>query len=185
MAYKIITPAEAVIDLPTVKAHLRVDHAFDDSLISAYLLAAMAYAQHYTGVAIGEQEVEVALDGFPCGAISLPLAPASSIVSITYVDEAATEQTLATTAYALDNYGLSHWAMSAAGSDWPATYEAANVVRVRYMAGSTTIDPAVKAAILLTVGHLYENRQEATDKKLASVPLGVNALLDTVKVWAI
>jgi uncharacterized phiE125 gp8 family phage protein len=185
MAYKIITPAAAVIDLPTVKAHLRVDHAFDDSLISAYLFAAMEYAQHYTGVAIGEQEVEVALDGFPCGAISLPLAPASSIVSITYVDEAATEQTLATTAYALDNYGLSHWAMSAAGSDWPATYEAANVVRVRYMAGSEGISRAVKAAILLIVGHLYENRQEATDKKLASVPLGVNALLDTVKVWAI
>ena len=87
--------------------------------------------------------------------------------------------------YALDNYGLSHWAMSAAGSDWPVTYEAANVVRVRYMAGSTTLDPAVKAAIMLTVGHLYENRQEATEKKLVSVPLGVNALLDTVKVWGI
>lgn len=185
MAYKIITPAEAVIDLPTVKAHLRVDHAFDDSLITAYLMAAMNYAQHYTGTAIGEQEIELALDGFPPGAISLPLAPASSVVSIVFVDEAATEQALSNTAYTLDNYGLSHWLMVAAGTEWPATYEAANVVRVRYMAGSTTLDAAVKAAILLTVGHLYENRQEATEKKLSSVPLGVNALLDTVKVWCI
>jgi len=185
MSYKIITPAAAVIDLPTLKAHLRVDHSFDDSIISAYLQAAMAYAQHYTGAAIGEQEVEVALDGFPCGAISLPLAPASSLVSIIYVDEQALEQTLPPSAYSLDNYGLSHWAMSAAGSDWPATYEAANVVRVRYMAGSAALDPAVKAALMLLVGHLYENRQEATEKKLSSVPLGVNALLDTVKVWAV
>lgn len=185
MAYKIITPAEPVIDLVTLKTHLRVDHAFDDSIISAYLAAAMAYAQHYTGAAIGEQEVEVALDGFPDGAISLPLAPASSIVSIIYVDEEATEETLPGSSYALDNYGMSHWAMSAAGSSWPATYEAANVVRVRYMAGSSLVDPAVKSAIMLLVGHLYENRQEATEKKLSSVPLGVNALLDTVKVWAV
>ena len=185
MSYKIITPAEPVIDLVTLKAHLRVDHAFDDAVISAYLSAAMAYAQHYTGVAIGQQEVEVALDGFPSGAISLPLAPASSVVSIVYVDEAAADQTLPNTAYALDNYGISHWVLAAAGSEWPATYEAANVVRVRYMAGASVLDAAVKAALMLLVGHLYENRQEAAEKKLSSVPLGVNALLDTVKVWAI
>ncbi len=185
MAYKIITPAEPVIDLVTLKSHLRVDHAFDDSIISAYLAAAMAYAQHYTGAAIGEQELEVALDGFPCGAISLPLAPAQSVISITYVDESASEQTLVSTAYTLDNYGLSHWVLPSSATDWPATYEAANVVRVRYMAGSAALDPAIKAALMLLVGHLYENRQEATEKKLSSVPLGVNALLDTVKVWAV
>jgi uncharacterized phiE125 gp8 family phage protein len=185
MSHKIITPAAAVIDLPTVKAHLRVDHSFEDSIISAYLFAAMSYAQHYTGMAIGEQELELALDGFPCGAINLPIPPATSIVSIIYFDETATEQTLANTAYALDNYGLSHWVMPAAETHWPSTYEAANVVRVRYTAGSQALDHAVKAAILLLVGHLYENRQEATEKRLSSVPIGVNALLDTVKVWMV
>ena len=185
MAYKIITPAAAVIDLPTLKAHLRVDHAFDDTIISAYLQAAMAYAQHYTGMAIGEQEIELALDEFPDGAISLPLAPAQSVISIIYVDQSALEQTLSGTFYTLDNYGLSHWVLPMAGIDWPLTYEAANVVRVRYMAGYSDVDAAVNAALMLLVGHLYENRQEATEKKLSSVPLGVNALLDTVKVWAV
>lgn len=185
MSYKIITPAAAVIDMTTLKAHLRVDHAFDDSIIGAYLSAAMAYAQHYTGVAIGEQEIELVLDGFPSGAISLPLAPASSLISVIYVDEAATEQTLSGSAYTLDNYGLSHWVLPAAGTEWPATYEAANVVRVRYMAGSAALDAAVKAALMLLVGHLYETRQDATEKKLSSVPIGVNALLDTVKVWSV
>lgn len=184
MAYKIITPAEAAIDMATLKAHLRVDHAFEDSIIGAYLSAAMAYAQHYTGVAIGEQEIELALDGFPSGAISLPLAPASSLVSVIYVDESAIEQTLLSSAYALDNYGLSHWVMAAAGTEWPATYEAANVVRVRYIAGAG-LDSAVKAALMLLVGHLYETRQDATEKKLSSVPIGVNALLDTVRAWAV
>lgn len=185
MSYKIITPAAAVIDLPTLKAHLRVDHSADDSLISAYILAAMSYAQHYTGVAIGEQEIELALDEFPDGAIALPLAPVTSIVSLTYVDLLAATQTLAGSAYSLDDFGISHWCMSAAGTEWPDTYEAANAVRVRFMAGRATLDPAVKAALMLLVGHLYENRQEATEKKLSSVPLGVNALLDTVKVWGI
>jgi uncharacterized phiE125 gp8 family phage protein len=184
MAYKIITPAAAVIDLPTLKAHTRAND-FDDSLLSAYLSAAMAYAQHYTGTAIGGQEVELVLDAFPDGAISLPLAPAQSVISIIYVDQSALEQTLSSLLYTLDNYGLSHWVLPAAAIDWPDTYEAANVVRVRYMAGGTTLDPAVKAALMLLVGHLYENRQEATEKKLSSVPLGVNALLDTVKVWGV
>ena len=182
MAYKIITPAEAVIDMPTVKSHTKAND-FEDSLLLAYLFAAMAYAQHYTGIAIGEQEVELALDQFPDGAINLPLAPAQSVTSVFYVDQIAVEQTLASTFYTLDSYGLSNWVLPVAGGNWPQTFDAANAVRVRYMAGSTTLDPAVKAAILLTVGHLYENRQEATEKKLSSVPLGVNALLDTVKAY--
>lgn len=184
MAYKIITPAAAVIDLPTLKAHTKAND-FEDSLLSAYLMAAMAYAQHYTGMAIGEQEVELALDEFPGGAISLPLSPVTSIVSVTYVDRAAATQTLSNSAYLLDDFGQSHWCVPAINTQWPETYAAANAVRVRFMSGSQTLDPAVKAALMLHVGHLYENRQEATEKKLSSVPIGIDALLDTAKVWAV
>jgi uncharacterized phiE125 gp8 family phage protein len=184
MAYKIITPAAAVITTADLKDHLRVDVSDDDDLIDGYLLAAMSYAQHHAGIAIGRQTIELALDEFPDGPISLPLIPAASISSVTYVDSSGDTQTLSSSLYALDNYSSQEaWVLPAAGTYWPETYESANAVKVQYLAGDTTLDRAVKHALLLLVGHFYENRQDATEKKLASIPLGVSALLETVKVW--
>lgn len=183
MAYKIITPASAVITTAELKSHMRVDHAHEDTLIAAYLMAAMAYCQHYTGMAIGAQTVELALDEFPDGPIKLELTPATSIESVTYVDTIGASQTVSSSLYTTDTYGQDHWLIPAAGTYWPDTYEAANAVKVRYMAGSAALDPAVKAALMLLTASYYENRAETTEKRLSSVPLGVNALLDTVKVW--
>jgi uncharacterized phiE125 gp8 family phage protein len=186
MGYKIITQASAVITTADLKAHLRVDYASDDSLIDGFLLAAMSYAQHYTGIAVGRQTIEMALDSFPDGAISLPLVPAASIISITYVDSAGAVQTLAGSAYSLDDYSSQDaWVVPAVDTEWPETYDAVNAVKVQYYAGTTALDRAIKQALLLLVGHFYENRQEATDKRLAQIPLGVSALLDTVKVWRV
>jgi uncharacterized phiE125 gp8 family phage protein len=183
MAYKIITPASAVITTAELKAHMRVDSSSEDSLIDAYLLASMAYCQHYTGMAIGEQTVEIALDEFPEGPIKLELTPATSIETVRYVDTNGDWQTVSSSLYTTDIYGQDHWLLRAAGSYWPDTYDSANSVKVRYIAGSSTLDPAVKAALMLLTGNYYENREEATEKRLSNVPMGVNALLDTVKVW--
>jgi uncharacterized phiE125 gp8 family phage protein len=184
MSYKIITPATEVITTAELKAHLRVDSSAEHSLIDGFLLAAMDYAQHYAGIAIGVQTVELALDEFPDGPVFLELTPASSIVSVTYYDTAGALQTLSSGLYTTDTYGQDHWLVPAAGTSWPDTYDAVNVVKVRYVAGDATLNRSVKAALMLFVGHLYENRQEATEKALHSLPIGVNALLDTVKVWA-
>lgn len=183
MPYKIITPATAVLTTAEMKAHMRVDSSAEDSLIDDYLLAAMAYCQHYTGMAIGEQTVEIALDEFPEGPIKLELPPATSIETVRYVDTNGGWQTLSSSLYTTDTYGQDHWLLMAAGTYWPDTYDSANSVKVRYIAGSSTLHPAVKAAIMLIVGDLHKNREQTTEKRLSIVPLGVDKLLDTVKVW--
>jgi uncharacterized phiE125 gp8 family phage protein len=66
---KIIAPASAVITTAELKAHLRVDHSAEDAVIDGCLLDAMKYAQRYTGVAVGQQTIEHALDAFPGGAM--------------------------------------------------------------------------------------------------------------------
>ena len=72
------------------------------------------------------------------------------------------------------------------GTEWPETLDAANVVRVVYVAGAATPPATVKAAMLLTIGHLYENRESVVIGQTAiELPLGVKALLDTVRVWAL
>lgn len=181
MGLKVITPASAVITTADLKDHLRVDVADEDALIDAYLLAAMSLAQHYSGRAIGEQTLELALDEFPDGAVKLECPPVTSIVSVSYLDATGTTQTMNSSNYTLDDYGdQAHWLLAAADTDWPSTYEAANAVKVRYVAGSQTLEHAVRQALLLTVGDFFENRTSAQELSPAA-----KALLNTRRVWSL
>lgn len=189
MGYKVITPpASPVIDLPTLRQHLKLDvfggtHP-DDALIEAYLSAAREYAQHYTGVSIGQQVIELALDNFPIGGIELPLG-AATIDSIKYADSALMEQTMAINLYTLDDYSLSHWALPV--DAWPTASDVANAVKVRYTTPAT-MPVAAKQALLLLTGHLYQNREAVnTDRGVnpGEVPLGVKSLLDTFRHWGL
>jgi len=181
MGVKVITPAAQQIPTADLRAHCRIDGTDEDALLAGYLAAAVGYAEHYTQRSIGEQTLELALDAFPaCGAIDLPRGPVASIESIKYLDAAGVEQTLSDTQYSLDDYGLVPRVILVADA-WPATDAVANAVKVRYEAGS--LPDAVKTALLLTVGHLFENREATAPDNLAELPLGVDCMLDTVKVW--
>lgn len=186
MLYKVITAAAAEpVTLAEAKLHLRVDHTSDDALISTLIVVAREFAEHYAGRALGTQTLEMALDAFPAsdGDITLAMPPVASITSISYTDTNGVSQTLATANYALSTYGISRRVSVTYGNSWPSTREMADAVRIRYVAGSP-IPSAVKSAILLLVGHLYENRQDATAMKLESIPTGAAALLDTVRVYS-
>jgi uncharacterized phiE125 gp8 family phage protein len=185
MAYKIITPADPVLTVAEVKQALRIDSSEFDAAISRHMKSATDFAEHETGVTIGQKTLEIALDGFPYGSIKLDMPPVVSIVSVTYVDESAVEQTLSPSLYSLDDYGLDHWLMPAAGTGWPATYEAANVVKVRYVAGSATPPSLALDAIILVIGHLIQNPQEATEKKLSINPFGSKSLLNPLWIPSI
>jgi uncharacterized phiE125 gp8 family phage protein len=189
MGYKVITPVAApVIALDVLRPHLRLDliggptHP-DDALIQAYLLAAREYAEHYTQRSIGAQVIELALDSFADAGIELPLG-AATITSIKYVDAALSEQTIAGNLYTLDDYSNKHWAQPV--DAWPACAAVANAVKVRYTTPAA-IPAAVHNALLLLTGHLYQNREAVnTDRGVVpgEVPLGVKALLDTVRHWS-
>lgn len=190
MSHKVITAVTSpIIPLATLRSHLRLDllgeatHS-DDALIEAYLSAAREHAEHYTQRSVGQQTVEFALDEFPTAGIELPLG-AASIVSIKYTDTALIEQTVNSTEYALDDYSFKHWAIPV--TVWPTPAAVANAVKVRYTTPST-IPAAVQSALLLLVGHFYENRTALNNERgisLDEVPLGVKALLDTVRDWGV
>lgn len=188
MAIKVVTPAAAALSLEQLRRHCKIDppdSANDaDTDLSAALAAAQAYAQHYTGISIGSQTIELALDEFPGGAIQLSQGPVTSITSVTYVDTNGDTQTLDSSAYSLDDYSTPQWLLPAADTDWPATYAAANAVKVRYVAGAATLDGALAQALRLLVGLYFDNRDAADRGELSEIPFGVKALLDTVKVYA-
>ncbi|WP_028748505.1 head-tail connector protein [Rhizobium mesoamericanum] len=53
------------------------------------------------------------------------------------------------------------------------------------VAFATPIQPAVKHAILLIVGHFYNNREAVTAAGIAAMPFGVNALLQPFREQAL
>jgi len=184
MGWKVITPPTEPVTLADARLHLRVTDTAEDTLISALITAAREYCEHYLQRAVGAQTLELALDEFPEGAIELPMGPVASITSIKYIDENQAEQTLSGSAYTLDDYSEKSWAIPAYDTEWPETLEAANVVKVRYVAGSTP--SAVIAAMKLIIGHLYENREQSiVGVSITELPLGVKALLDTKRIWSL
>jgi hypothetical protein len=67
------------------------------------------------------------------------------------------------------------------GCTWPSvTLRPANGVCVTFIAGygaASSVPQAVKQAMLLLMGHLYEHREEVTDRSLSKLPMGVESLL--------
>ena len=194
MGVKVVVQPVAPISALECWRHLRLDGAFDDppvepvdaDLIAVYLAAACQHAEMFTERSIGTQTLELALDRFPAEEIALPRGPVQSIVSVSYIDGDREEQSLDATGYTIDDYTDSAWLFRAADTYWPTTAGVVNAVKVRYIAGYQTPDadpllqplpPAIRASILLTLAHLYENREGVAAADLRELPLDVQALL--------
>lgn len=179
----------SLVSLAEMRLHCKLDpdgggtHP-DDSQLQIALAAAHRMAEHHTGAAIGAQVREIALDAFPDGPIKLKPGPVSSITSVKYLDTASVEQTMDSADYSLDDYSTPAWLVPAYGTLWPVTLDAANAVKVRFACGTNAIDPAIKAALLLLVGHLYANREAVAPGSQTEIPLGVASLLDTARDWS-
>lgn len=190
MRYKVITaPSEEPVTLDTAKMQCRVEHNLDDALINGYISAAREQAEHRTGRALITQTLEMVLDTFPDSEIELPLSPAISIVSVKYINTLGNEVTMATNAYALDNYGLRNWVLPASGTEWPDTFEMANAVKIEYTAGfgnASAVPQTVKSWILMAVGAFYEHRELVAHNQTYQLPRDFcDALLDPIKIWRV
>lgn len=182
----ITAPAEEPVTLSEAKLHLRVDHSADDTLITALIVAAREQAEHKTGRVLVTQTWEQVLDAFPADEMRLDVPPVQSITSVKYLDEAGDEQTLDGAAYSLDAAKLPGWLFPA--SEWPATYDGANAVRVRMVCGygaASAVPATIKAWMLLHVGAGYRQREAfAQGAAPAELPNRyVDALLDSARVY--
>ncbi|WP_433963658.1 head-tail connector protein [Tunturiibacter gelidiferens] len=122
--------------------------------------------------------------------IDLPRPATVSVTSITYVDSTGAPQTLDPAQYVVDTTSIPARIVPAKGTYWPTvlTYQPGSV-KITFVAGSygdgvdtNTCPQTVVIAMLLLIGHWYENRSSSSELNLKNIPMGVNALLDTEKV---
>lgn len=165
MTHKLITPPNAMaVTLAEAKMHLGVDIVEHDAMITSKIFEAQEACAHAMGGrAVLPTTYEISLDAFP-NAFELTRPPVLSVTSIIYVDQTGTPQTMAGSAYKLDNSSdyASGYVVPAYGTVWPATRDEINAVRLRYVAGWATpadVPDAIKGWIKLLVGALYINRE--------------------------
>lgn len=185
MGYKLKTaPTVEPITLAEAKLHLKLDSdTTDDTLITALIIAAREAAENFTGRALINQTWELTMDTFPEDDIELLPAPLSSITSIIYKDQDGVNTTLSSsTAYEADTYSIPGKACLKFGQSWPAARDIQNSVTVTFVAGygaaSSAVPGPIKAAILLLIGNLYENRESVEiGQTPIELPHGVQFLL--------
>ncbi len=180
-----VEPTITPVTLEEVKAHLRVDHTDQDSLIQGYIFAATKYAQEYTWSQLITSTFVQRMDRFPGGwgypfqgnPIGLLANPVVSVASIQYVDSGGTTQTQPAANYTVDIYTKPARIIPAYASWWPTTRGYINDVIITFDAGygasETSMPVETRQAILLLVEQFYSPCGDGTAMEKA-----IKALLD-------
>jgi hypothetical protein len=210
---RIAAPADDVVSLAEVKAHLAIDIDRWDGMLGAMIAAATQYLDGADGIlrrALVSQQWLLYLDRFPCrpsgrirsapssghhhphreDAIALPLPPLASVDSITYLDSNGTRQAVDPAVYQVLD-GERATVQPARGQAWPSALCEPRSIQVTFTAGygdATQLPMPLVQTVLLMVGDLFANReaQQIADSRVTVVENPtVKALLAPYRVLRI
>ena len=173
---EVITTAEA-------KTHTRVDHSNDDTYLDTLVVAARQYVERVTRRSIGAQTWDFFWDSF-ASHIEIPKPPLVSVTTVKYTDEDGTQQTATGTLYTTDADAVPGLVHLAHDQSWPSFRAIPNTIEIRAVVGSATVPKPIEQAMLLLIGHWYENREAIVVGTIASqIPMAVDALLAPYTVY--
>lgn len=194
MILRVVTPpASEPVTLAEAKVHLRIDTSDEDTLVNGYIVAARQMCELESRRAFVTQTWDLSLEAWPEeGEIVLPRPPLQSVSSVTYVDSTGAPQTFASGDYLVDVASEPGRVILGYGKSWPsATLRPGPSIVVRFVAGygaAGAVPQMYKQAILLMVGHYFENREAVFAVPNISatplpLPLAVQSLLAIERGW--
>lgn len=174
-----------ILTLGQVKAHLRIDIEDDDEQLARMVEAAITHAERYTGRAIGSQVLTLLLDEWS-DCIELPYPPVATVDEVRYLDSAGASQTVDAADYRADVNSVPARLTPAYSLSWPAARAVTNAIEVDYTTGYTAVPEEIIQAMLLMIGHWYENREDVVIGTGATVvPMSSTYLLDHYRILPI
>lgn len=211
MGIKLITPpTDEPFTIAEAKAHLRAPAGTDeDDLIGALIAAARTRVEEDIQRALITQTWELTRDWFDAPsviasstttqpaatAIALPYSPVNALKFISYVDSNGATQYLhdelgsptLTGNVVLDTHSIPARVAPIAGGSWPATATRINAVTIRYEAGyganGDAVPAPIRQAILMLLGHWYENREAINIGNISSeLPLAAQWMLEPYRL---
>ena len=203
----VVTPSTVpVLDLDTVRRHVRSATDTEDDLLESWVTAAAAYWEEQTGRPIMRTVFELWLDGVPGtvgtapARIELPRPPLVSVESLTYIasdgtetaftDGASPETALWRAVAPAGLYARRGWVEPLAGQTWPTVRDQADALRIRFTAGyaenATEVPDLIRGTLLLLVGAFEQFRSQvhySEGARLETLPWGVTEQIDAFK-WS-
>lgn len=195
MQYRSLTrqtgPAVEPVTVAEAKAHLRVDTSDDDTYIGTLITAGREWCEQYLDRTLVNTQWVMRFDSFPPDGthdIELPRPPmatagTTTAVALTFTYENGTTATYSTASYRVDRNSTPGAVKTLYGQTWPPHLMDDNAVSVTWWAGygaaGSSVPAAIRHAILMLVGILYEKRAAAESGSLNEVPFGVKSLLDS------
>lgn len=190
----ITQPTSEPVSLAEAREHLRLDTDGDspdanpdDAIVTALITAARQWCETHTGRTLSPTVYEAALDAWPCErAIVLPMAvPLIEVSSLSYYNQSGID-TIYGLWYASPYAVVGQVTPSYTTQQWPTAQAREDAIRIRYSAGyggSLAMPGPIRQALLLLVGHLYENREDSTEVALSRIPLGIESLLQPYRIF--
>lgn len=182
----IAAPVEYPVTLAEAKLHLRIDGDYEDSLINGLIGAAVSHfdAQGVLGRAMVTQTWAQWVS-MPSSWVRLLMGPFAALTSVHYydADNVLQEATLSDFEIRLDGDFVRVGPVS--GKTWPSAYSRNDAIKITYTAGfgaAADVPMSIKQAMLLTVGHWYQNREAVVEGTFKELPMAVEALLGIERV---
>jgi hypothetical protein len=153
-----------LIDLPTAKLHLRVDGTAEDAILPLYIGAAEQSAMEFLNRKVYADQAALTA--------AVAAVPASLTAATATYAAAMTEADL------LADLAEREFAYFVAAEAYLASRALA-----REICAGMVVNDAVKAAVLLMTGHLFENRENVVVGAPATeLPMGAKAIMQPYRV---
>jgi len=164
MSYNItVEPSVEPVTLAEVRSHLRNEgESFDDAYINGLITASRKLCEKYCNRVFITQTWQQNENSF--GAyIDLAVNKVQSVSSITYIDTAEAEQTLATANYQVDLLSDTATIYEGVSAGFPSiSTSTINPIKITYVCGyglAVAVPQDIKQAIYLMISNFYENRE--------------------------
>ena len=182
MNYRLVTgPATEPLTYSEVKAFLRLNDDSEQTFVTTLITIARQIVEGQTWRPLISQTWALQFDASELNLFisNINKAPIISIDSVTYYDVNNALQTLSPTLYETDIYGNpARFRLKSI----PSVYDRMGALIVNFVCGYTNaaaVPQAIKQAMLLIIGHLYENRQDVvTGTQVNEIPMASRYLLE-------